>query len=394
MKVRFFSGIIAVVLIGLCCFWIADHNSMAQARIENSKATPAPPPVEVNIYTVKAEDLVFTRDLPGRTSAFQVAEIRPQVTGIILKRLFTEGSYVEKGQQLYQIDPATYKAAYDSAAAGLTEARADLKAVEPKAKRYAKLVKMGGVSQQEYDDAVARLAQARAGVAVAKANLATAKINLDYTKVFAPISGQIGRSSVTKGALVTANQTTALATVQNLNQIYVDVNQSSGELMKLRRQMKYRDRNPEAMLILDNEIQPFTVKGTIMFSDVTVDPGTGMVQLRILFPNPDRELLPGLFVRARVEQARQDSAITIPQQSVVRNADGSTFVWAVDADNTVRTRNVTLSKAIGDKWLVTTGLTPGDRIVTAGLQKIRPMAKVTPVETNPPMVDALKKAEV
>ena len=381
MKVKFFSGIIAVGLIGLCCFWIANHNAVAQARIENAKATPAPPPVEVTVYTVKSENVVFTRDLPGRTSAFQIAEIRPQVTGIILNRLFTEGSYVEKGQQLYQIDPATYKAAYDSAAASLNEARADLKAVAPKMKRYAKLVKMGGVSQQEYDDAVARFAQAQAGVSVARANVATAKINLDYTKVFAPISGQIGRSAVTKGALVTANQTTTLATIQNLNQIYVDVNQSSGELMKLRRQMKSRDRNPEAMLILDSETQPFTAKGTILFSDVTVDPGTGMVQLRILFPNPDRELLPGLFVRARVEQARQASAITIPQQSVVRNADGSTFVWTVDAaDNTVQTRNVTLSKAIGDKWLVTTGLIPGDRIVTAGLQKIRPMAKVTPVE--------------
>ncbi len=383
MKVKFFSGLIAAALMGLCFFWITDHSSMAQARNESAEATPSPPPVEVNVYTVQSEQIVFTRDLPGRTSAFQVAEIRPQVTGIILERLFIEGSYVEKGQQLYQIDPDTYRAAYDSAAASLSEARADLKAVEPRVQRYTKLVKMGGVSQQAYDDAVAGLAQARAKVAVAKANLSTARINLDYTKVFAPISGQIGRSSVTKGALVTANQSTALATIQNLDQIYVDVNQSSSELMHLRRQMKSRDRNPEALLILDSETRPFTASGTIMFSDVTVDPGTGMVQLRILFPNPEGELLPGLFVRARVEQSRQESAITIPQQSVVRTPDGSTFVWTVDVDNTVKIRNITLSKAIGDKWLVAVGLVPGDRVVTRGIQKIRPMAKVTPVENQP-----------
>jgi len=381
MKIKLASGIIVIVLIALGGLWFTDQGTMAQARIEKSKASQ-PPPVEVNVYTVKAEEVVFTRDLPGRTSAFQVAEIRPQVSGIILQRLFTEGSYVKKGQQLYQIDPATYQAAYNSAAASLAEAQADLKAVEPKLKRYTKLVKMGGVSHQEYDDAEAALIQARARVGVAKANLAAVKIDLDYTRVFAPISGQIGRSSVTQGALVTANQTTALATIQNLNQIYVDVNQSSGEIMQLRRQMKSQDRNPEALLILNDDTQPFAGKGEIMFSDVTVDQGTGMVQLRILFPNPEKELLPGLFVRARVEQYRQEKAITIPQQSLIRNAGGTTSVWTVDAANTVNTRKITVSNAIGDKWLVTDGLKPGDRVVTAGVQKIRPMAKVTPIENK------------
>ncbi|ACN14690.1 RND efflux transporter (HlyD family secretion protein) [Desulforapulum autotrophicum HRM2] len=379
MKLKLFSGVIAAAIVGLGYLWVTDHSSMAQAQIETQK-TVTPPPVEVNVYTVKSESVVFTRDLPGRTSAFQVAEIRPQVTGIILKRLFTEGSHVAKGQQLYQIDPATYQVAYDSAAASLAKIEADLKALAPKVERYTRLVKMGGVSQQAYDDAVAELAQARAGVAVATANLAAARINLDYTKVFAPISGRIGRSSVTQGALVTANQTTALATIQNFDQIYVDVNQSSAELMRLRRQMKIRDRNPEALLILDNETQPFAGKGQIMFSDVTVDPGTGMVQLRILFSNPDNQLLPGLFVRARVEKSRQDEAIMIPQQSLVRNADGTTAVWIVDAANTVNILSVTVSEAIGDKWLVTAGLAPGDRIVTEGLQKIRPRATVTPVD--------------
>jgi len=381
MKLKLFSGVIGIALIALGGLWFTGQDTMAQAQIEKPKATP-PPPVEINVYTVKSEPVVFTRDLPGRTSAFQVAEIRPQVSGIILKRLFTEGSYVEKGQQLYQIDPATYQAAYDSAAASLAKARADLKAVAPKLKRYTKLVKMGGVSHQEYDDAEAALGQAQAGVGVAKANLAAVKINLNYTRVFAPISGQIGRSSVTKGALVTANQTIALATIQNLDQIYVDVNQSSGEIMKLRHQMKSQDRNPEALLILDDETQPFTNKGQVMFSDVTVDQSTGMVQLRILFPNPEKELLPGLFVKARVEQFRQEKAITIPQQSLVRNADGTASVWIVDATNTVNTRKVTVSNAMDGKWLITDGLKPGDRVVTAGLQKIRPMAKVTPVENK------------
>lgn len=379
MKAKYISLVIIAALLGTGYFYYTGTQPVAQAQ-EEQKTVQSPPPVEVNVYRVQPEEVIFTQDLPGRTSAFQVAEIRPQVSGIILKRLFTEGSYVEKGQQLYQIDPAIYQAAYDSAAAGLAEARADLKAVEPKVERYTKLVKMGGVSHQEYDDAVAQLAQAQAGVAVAKAAVAQAKINLDYTKVFSPISGRIGRSSVTKGALVTANQTTALATVQNLNQVYVDVNQSSGEMMKLRRQMNSQNQNPEALLILDSEIEPFPAKGKILFSDVTVDQSTGMVQLRILFPNPNQELLPGLFVKARVEQYRKANAITVPQQSVVRNSDGSTIVWMVDDSNRVSTRKVVVSDAIGDKWLVTAGLEQGDRVVTEGLQKIRPQAKVTPVE--------------
>lgn len=326
--------------------------------------------------------MVFTRDLPGRTSAFQVAEIRPQVSGIILKRLFTQGSYVKKGQQLYQIDPATYQAAYDSAAAGLERAKADLKAVAPKVERYARLVKIGGVSRQQYDDAVALLAQARAGVAVAKATLATAKINLDYTRVFSPISGRIGRSTVTEGALVTANQTTALATVQNLDQIYVDVSQSSEELIQLRENMAAKGDTPPAALFLGKSGDAYGHRGEILFSDFTVDPGTGMVQLRILFPNPDTLLLPGLFVRARVEQFREEKALTVPQQSVVRSADGSVSVWTVDASDQVQPRKITVSKVIKDKWLVTSGLNPGDRVVVAGLQKIRAQSKVMPVEMN------------
>lgn len=383
---RFLIGCVAAALLTGVYLYFNGHLQLpwvqAQAQAENRHDTPSAqrPPTEVTVYTVKNHDVVFTQNLSGRTSAFQVAEIRPQVTGIILKRLFTEGSCVKKGQQLYQIDPATYQATCDSATASLTKARADLKAVEPKVERYARLVKMGGVSQQQYDDAVALLAQAKAGVAIAEADLAAAKINLDYTRVFAPISGRIGRSSVTEGALVTANQTTALATIQNLDQIYVDVNQSSSDLMELRRHMKDQARNPVASLFIEKDTSPYAYQGKILFSDITVDPGTDMVQLRILFPNPENDLLPGLFVRAGIEQSRHEQAITVPQQSVIRSADGSVSVWTVDNANTVQPRKITVSKVIGDQWLVTSGLAAGDRVVVEGLQKIGAQAKVTPVE--------------
>ena len=376
MKIKILIGVTVLALSGFGYILFTGQDQVAPAQALQQPS----PPVEVTVYTVKSEEVVITKDLSGRTSAFQVAEIRPQVSGIILKRLFTEGSAVKKGQQLYQIDPATYQAAYDSAMAGLSQALADLKAIEPKVKRYAKLVKLGGVSHQAYDDAVASLAQANAAVTVAKANVATAKINLDYTRVFAPISGRIGRSSVTEGALVTAGQATALATIQNLEQVYVDVNQSSEELMRLRRQIRERKESPGVLLFTNNEKDAYAGRGKILFSDVTVDEGTGMVQLRILFPNPDEQLLPGLFVRARVEQFRQENAITIPQQSVVRKPDGSIMVWAVDEAGTVNSRLIDISRIIGNRWLVTSGLNSGDKVVVEGLQKIRPMAKVTFVE--------------
>ncbi|EIM62539.1 efflux RND transporter periplasmic adaptor subunit [Desulfobacter postgatei] len=388
---RFLLGFITAVLIGGGYLYFTGQLSLPWAGAKKSQASPQPqqthaqsaqarPPVEVAVYTVKPQEVVLTKDLAGRTSAYQVAEIRPQVTGIILKRMFTQGSLVNKGQQLYQIDPSTYKAAYESAAASLVRAEADVKAAEPKLARYSRLVKMGGVSRQVYDDTVAALAQAKADVAVAKANLATAKINLDYTKVFSPISGRIGKSSVTEGALVTANQTTALAVVQNLDQIYVDVNQSSEELMALKKGLNNSEQNSMVSLFIGKESTPYDLKGKLLFSDATVDQGTGMVQLRILFPNPEKELLPGLFVRARVEQSRQDKAIAVPQQAVVRNADGSVSVWVVNEQNTVEYQPVEVSQAVKDQWVVSAGLSPGDRVVVEGLQKISPQAKVTTVE--------------
>jgi membrane fusion protein (multidrug efflux system) len=366
----FYSGQLALPGAG-------EQKGQAQAQQAHTQSRP---PVEVAVYTVKPQEVIFTKDLAGRTSAYQVAEIRPQVTGIILKRMFTQGSIVKKGQQLYQIDPATYKAAYESAAASLVRAEADVKAAEPKLARYSRLVKVGGVSRQVYDDTVAALAQAKADVAVAKANLAAAKINLDYTKVFSPISGRIGKSSVTEGALVTANQTTALAVVQNLDRIYVDVNQSSEELMALKKGMNNPEQNSMVSLFIGKEGTLYDLKGKLLFSDATVDQSTGMVQLRILFPNPEKELLPGLFVRARVEQSRQEQAIVVPQQAVVRNSDGTVSVWAVDKANTVKYQTIEVSQAMKDQWVVSSGLAPGDRVVVQGLQKISPQAKVTTVD--------------
>lgn len=384
MNMKVWVGIIVLALMGTGYYFFTGQFGVTPAQAQPQ--APKRPPVEVEVYTVAPQQVALTQDLPGRTSSWQIAEIRPQVTGIIVARLFTEGSFVKAGQQLYQIDPAQYKAAYDSSKAALRKAEANLKAVEPKMKRYRELVEVGGVSRQSYDDVVASLAQAKADVAVAQAAVATAKINLDYTKVFAPISGQIGKSSVTKGALVTANQGTALATVQNLTRIYVDVSQSSAEMMKLRKQVSSGEQtgNMEAELILEGEKEPYGLKGEIQFSDISVDAGTGMVQLRILFPNPDNYLLPGLFVKARVAQSQLDDAIVVPQQSVVRSAGGKTTVWAVGADNVVNPRPVEVSKALGNKWLVRSGLQIGDKVVVAGLQKIRPGAIVTPVEMTTP----------
>jgi membrane fusion protein (multidrug efflux system) len=343
---------------------------------------PSMPPAEVDVYRVQPSDTVFTKDLSGRTSAYQTAEIRPQVSGIITKRMFTEGSYVKKGEQLYQIDPSQYQAAFESAQAALMRAEANLLSVEPRVGRYEELVSAGGVSRQELDDAVSALMQAKAEIAAAKAAVTQAKINLQYTKVFAPISGRIGRSMVTEGALVTANQPSALAVIQNLDKIYVDVNESGTEIMKMRREMSGGGLSAKAKLIIDGDEALFSGEGDIQFSDVTVDVSTGMVQLRILFENPANELLPGLFVKARVEKSKESGLITVPQQSVMRAADGSVITWVVDADGKVAVRPVKTGRAVGDKWVITQGLNAGDRVMTSGFQKTAPGAVVSPVEIS------------
>jgi len=347
---------------------------------KQSAGAPKGGPVEVTALAVSSGRVALTTELPGRTTAFRVAEVRPQVNGIILKRLFQEGSEVKAGQQLYQIDPATYQAAVNSAQADLVKARASLKSVEAKASRYQDLVRINAVSRQDYDDAIASLDQAKAQILVAEAAVQTARISLGYTKVFAPIGGRIGKSSVTEGALVTANQTTSLATITQLDPIFVDVSQSSSELMRLRRTITPDGSAAVAAapvtLTLDGTAQSYDLPGRLEFSDVTVDQTTGAVQLRAVFPNPRHELYPGLFVRARIEQGVKDQAILIPQKALVRGADGKSSVWVVGPDNKVAPRPVKVGQAVGDSWLVEEGLAAGDQVVTEGLQKIRPGAEV------------------
>ncbi|HJV05753.1 MAG TPA: efflux RND transporter periplasmic adaptor subunit [Chromobacteriaceae bacterium] len=350
-------------------------------------AMPKAGPAEVGVVTLQPQRAAITRELPARVSAFTVAEIRPQVGGIILKRLFTEGSEVKRGQVLYQINPETYQAAYQTAAANLAKAQANLTAAELKAKRYAELVEIKAISKQDNDDAQSALLQARASVASSKADLETARINLSYTRIVSPVSGRIGKSSVTAGALVTANQATALATVQQLSTVYVDMTQSSAEMTRLRRDfangaLKGAGSKAQVKLILEDGSE-YSKPGVLEFADVTVDASTGMVTLRAVFPNPAGELLPGMFVRARLEQGVRDNALLVPQQAVSRTPKGEPTVMVVGADNKVTARVIKTSQTVGDKWLVDGGLKSGERVVVEGLQKIQEGAVVKVAPAKP-----------
>ena len=379
MKKIFILLLAVIIAVGAFYFWKKSHSGAAQQQAQ------AMPPAEVEIVTIQPQNVTFTKDLPGRTSAVRVAEIRPQVSGVILKRLFVEGSDVTEGQQLYQIDPALYQAAYQRAEADLMRAQANAKSVQAQSARYEELVKIGGVSKQEYDDIKAGLAQANADIAIAKAALSDAKVNLDYTKVLSPISGRIGVSRVTEGALATQNQQEPLAVVQQLDQIYVDVTQSGPELLALRRQLGNQPSPAQKLpvqLFIEGDNQAFNQQGELQFSDVSVDETTGSVQLRILFPNPERVLLPGFFVRARISQSQAENAILVPQKAVSRNPDGSTVVMTVGEGNKVMPRPITVTETVGDQWLVTKGLQAGDRVIVEGLMKVQPEAVVKPVEAK------------
>ncbi|HCH7691386.1 TPA: multidrug efflux RND transporter periplasmic adaptor subunit AcrA [Salmonella enterica subsp. enterica serovar Enteritidis] len=335
---------------------------------------------EVGVVTLKTEPLQITTELPGRTVAYRIAEVRPQVSGIILKRNFVEGSDIEAGVSLYQIDPATYQATYDSAKGDLAKAQAAANIAELTVKRYQKLLGTQYISKQEYDQALADAQQATAAAVAAKAAVETARINLAYTKVTSPISGRIGKSSVTEGALVQNGQASALATVQQLDPIYVDVTQSSNDFLRLKQELangslKQENGKAKVDLVTSDGIK-FPQSGTLEFSDVTVDQTTGSITLRAIFPNPDHTLLPGMFVRARLQEGTKPTALLVPQQGVTRTPRGDATVLVVGADNKVETRQIVASQAIGDKWLVTDGLKAGDRVVVSGLQKVRPGAQV------------------
>lgn len=344
---------------------------------------PPQGPGQVTVVTLKAEQVSLTRELPGRTNAFLVAEVRPQVNGIVAKRLFTEGSMVTQGQPLYQIEDASYRAQANSARAQLARAEATANASRLSARRITELAKVDAVSQQDLENAVAAQKQADADVGAARASLDAANVTLGYARITAPISGRIGKSSVTQGALVGAAQSEALATIQQLDPIYVDLTQSAAELLQLRREfasgrMESNQSLPVTILLDDGT--PFEHKGTLEFSEVSVDPTTGSFGLRVKVDNPDGVLMPGMYVRAVVGEGVRANAVLVPMQGIARDAKGATSAMVVDGEGKVAVRPVKVSRALGDKWLVEEGLAAGDKVIVEGLQKIGPGMPVEAAE--------------
>ena len=372
------------VFTALAAVFLMLSGCDGKGHTQQQTPTAAPPAQEVSVITVESRSVTLTTELPGRTTAYRVAEVRPQVNGLIKKRLFTEGTDVKEGDLLYQIDPASFQAALDNAKATLEKAKANLPALKLRVERYEELLKQKAVSRQDYDDATATLKQAEAEVIYCKTMIKSARINLAYTRITAPISGRIGRSSITEGAIVTAYQPTALATIQQLDPIYVDVAQSTADLLKLKRRMgegrlnRSEENQNKVRLILEDGTQ-YSQEGVLQFYDVAVDPTTGSVTLRIVFPNPEGMLLPSMFVRAVVQEGVSENAILIPQQAVARDNKGNPVVHLVDNENKVQQKTLVLDHAIKDQWLVSSGLHRGDRIIVEGIQKVRPGATVHPV---------------
>lgn len=379
---------------------------LAGMLLTGCKTQQAPPqagPAEVAVLTVKTERVVLTTELPGRINSYLVAEIRPQVSGLLQKRLFEEGTHVREGQILYQIDPAPYQATYDQAKAALALsqseialAEANLPALRSRAERLKGLVAIHAVGQQDYDDAKAALDQAEANLSVRKtavevnrANMQRASIDLSYTPIKAPISGRIGKSNITVGAMVTAYQATPLAVIQQLDPIYVDVTQASADLLRLRRsleggELKQSGSGRRKVRLLLEDGTPYPATGTLQFRDVTVDPTTGSMTLRLVFPNPKQVLLPGMFVRAVVEEGVNEQAVLIPQQAVARDPKGNPIALLVNSAGKVEQRPLALDRAIEDKWLVTKGLAPGDQLIVEGNQSVRAGDTVKTIAFEPP----------
>jgi len=350
---------------------------------KQAKAPPAPP--EVTVVAVHKQAVPVTTELPGRTSPFLVAQVRARVDGIVLQRGFTEGSDVKASQRLYQIDPAPYRAALDSAKSAEQKAQANLVSTTALAERYKILLTGNGVARQDYDNAVAAQGQAAADLAAAKALVQQATLNLGYTSVASPIAGRIGISLVTPGAYVQAAAATPMTTVQQLDPIYVDLNQSSVQGLQLRRDVasgrtKVAGANGAKVTLFLEDGTQYPVAGNLQFTDVTVDPGTGSVTVRAVFPNPDQVLLPGMFVRARIEQGVNDQAMLVPQQGVTRDAKGQATALVVGADNKVAQRLIQATNTFGNQWVVEGGLQEGERVIVAGTQKVQPGATVRAVE--------------
>lgn len=345
------------------------------------------PPTEVSVVTVAPQQIAITNELPGRLEAYRVAQVRARVAGIVQKRVFKEGSDVKEGQVLFKIDPAQFKASYDSAQATLARAQANLTQATLKAQRYKPLVEVNAVSKQEYDDAVAAQKQAEADVASGKAAVQTAGLSLGYATVTSPISGRIGRALVTEGALVGQSDVTQLALVQQLDPIYVNLTQSSADLLKLQQamasgQLKSVGENKASVTLVLENGQTYPLPGKLLFSDMSVDESTGSVSLRAEFPNPKRVLLPGMYVRTKLEQAIDEQALVVPQQAVSRDLNGSS-VMVVGADNKVAPRQVKTGAARGNEWQIIDGLKEGDRVIVEGIQKVKPGATVKPVQWTP-----------
>ena len=371
-------------MLSLAATLVAGGLFIGCGKKEQVKATS-----EVAVVTLQPERVAITFELPGRTSAFLVAEVHPQVNGIVQQRLFTEGADVKQGEVLYQIDPRPYQAAYDTAAAALARAEANLPAVRKRAERFKELVAVNAVGQQDYEDAAGALKQAEAEVQALKAGVESARINLGYTRITAPISGRTGKSNVTPGALAAAYQGPAFTTIQQLDQVYVDSPQSSSILLGIKRNLaanriKGSAEQAKVKLLLEDGT-PYPQTGVLKFSDVTVDPSTGSQILRMLFPNPQHVLLPGMYVRAIVGEGVADQAILVPQQGVTRDPKGNAIAMVVDGSDKVEQRTLKVDRAIGSKWLITEGLNAGDRVILEGLQKIRPgvSVKVVPFGAKP-----------
>jgi len=377
---RFRSAALAAALLAGVC--LTDCSPASEAQ-------PAPVVPEVATVTIRPQRVELATELPGRTSAYRIAEIRPQVSGIILKRLFDEGSDVKAGQVLYQIDPAPFQVALDSAKASLGKAQANLPSIRLKVERYQELIVDRAVSQQDYDDAVAAVEQARAEIEYWKAQVEAARINLNYTRVTAPFAGRIGKTHVRAGTVVTAYQSQPFATVQQLDPIYVDVVQSSIDLLRLRRsyaagQLSADAGNERNVRLVLEDGTPYALEGKLQFRDVTVDPTTGSTTVRIVVPNPNHLLLPGMFVRAIVQEGVAEQAILAPQQGVSRTAKGEPFALLVDESGTVQQRMLTLNRAIGDQWLIASGLSAGERVIVEGMLNVRPGAIVRVVSLERP----------
>lgn len=351
------------------------------------------PPPEAGFIAVTPEPFTLTSELPGRTTPHQVAEVRPQVNGIIEERLFEEGQLVEKGEPLYRIDDSLYQADVESARAELARAQATLKSTRLRAERFEKLLDMKAVSQQEYDEAEAALGENQAQVAAARAALSSARTNLDYTTLEAPISGRIGRSAVTAGALVTANQAQTLATIRQLDPIYVDLTQSARELRRLRQALengeleKVGDDKARVTLLMEDGSE-YKHEGVLQFSEYAVEESTGSVTLRALFPNPDGDLLPGMFVRAKLPEGERSDAILVPQKGVARDSTGQATAMVINQNDQVERRNVTTERAVGNRWLIADGLNGGDRLIVEGLQKVQPGMTIKPVKVDEEQAEA------